>query len=97
MTVIRTCCAAVILFALIGQTSAADDRPPPPGDIFHYAISDVGDAIEIEWNVEDGAYMYRDAFGFKTATATIVLGEPELPEGNVHSDEFLGEQVIYRG
>lgn len=97
MTVIRTCFAAVILFALIGQTSAADDRPPPPGDIFHYAISDVGDAIEIEWNVEGGAYMYRDAFGFKTATATIVLGEPELPEGKVHSDEFLGEQVIYRG
>ena len=27
----------------------------------------------------------------------IVLGEPELPEGKVYNDEFLGEQVIYRG
>lgn len=97
MSVIRISLAAVILTSLIGQAQAADDRPPPPQDIFHYAISDVGDAIEIDWDVEDGAYMYRDSFGFKTATPTIVFGEPELPEGKVHSDEFLGEQVIYRG
>jgi len=25
-----------------------------------------------------------------------VLGDPELPEGKVYSDEFLGEQIIYR-
>jgi len=26
-----------------------------------------------------------------------VLGDPELPDGEVHDDEFFGEQVVYRG
>ena len=26
-----------------------------------------------------------------------MLGEPELPEGKIYSDEFLGEQIIHRG
>ncbi len=76
---------------------AADDQPPRPEEVFRYAVFDAGDALEIDWAVEDGFYMYQSAFGFESADPAIVLGEPELPEGKVYSDEFLGEQVIYRG
>ena len=78
-------------------TFAADDPPPRPEEVFRYVVFDAGDAIEIDWAVEDGFYMYRSAFGFESADPRIVLGKPELPEGKVYSDEFLGEQVIYRG
>jgi thiol:disulfide interchange protein DsbD len=78
-------------------TFAADDPPPRPEEVFRYVVFDAGDAIEIDWAVDDGFYMYRSAFGFESADPRIVLGKPELPEGKVYSDEFLGEQVIYRG
>lgn len=76
---------------------AADDQPPRPEEVFRYVVFDAGDAIEIDWAVDDGFYMYQSAFGFESADPAIVLGEPDLPEGKVYNDEFLGEQVIYRG
>jgi len=76
---------------------AADDRPPPPQDVFRYVVFDAGDAFEIDWAVDDGFYMYQSAFGFESGDASVVLGEPELPEGKIYSDEFLGEQIIHRG
>ncbi len=78
-------------------TLAADDQPPRPEEVFRYAVFDAGDAIEIDWAVDDGFYMYQSAFGFESADPAIVLGKPELPEGKVYNDEFLGEQIIYRG
>jgi len=79
------------------QALAADDRPPPPEDVFRYVVADAGDALEIDWAVDDGFYMYQKAFGFESGDPAVVLGAPEMPEGKVYKDEFLGEQVIYRG
>ena len=87
----------LIAAALVTPAQAELTRPPPPEDVFRYVIFDAGDALEIDWAVADGAYMYRDAFSFETDALSIELGEPELPEGEVHTDEFLGEQVTYRG
>jgi thiol:disulfide interchange protein DsbD len=86
---------AILLFGNLSQ--AASERPPPPEDAFHYVAFDAGDAIELDWAAIDGAYMYRDSFGFSVDSASIRLGTPELPQGKIHSDPFLGEQVIYRG
>ncbi len=98
MTLTRTLAALLSLAVLFAAPGAAQqNQPPPPEDVFHYVIFDAGDALEIDWAVEDGAYMYRDSFAFETEALSIELGEPELPEGEVHTDEFLGEQVIYRG
>jgi len=86
----------VTLFMAAGSY-AADDPPPPPQEVFRYVVFDAGDAFEIDWAVDDGFYMYQSAFGFESGDASIVLGEPELPEGKIYSDEFLGEQIIHRG
>ena len=77
-------------------STAQTEPPPPPEEVFHYVVFDAGDALEIDWAVDDGYYMYRDWFGFETDADGIRLGEPEMPEGQVYEDEFLGEQVIYR-
>jgi thiol:disulfide interchange protein DsbD len=91
----RLLLAATLLAPML--SFAADDPPPRPEKVFRYVVFDAGDAIEIDWAVDDGFYMYQSAFGFESADPAIVLGEPELPEGKVYDDEFLGEQVIYRG
>jgi len=88
---------SIVLLALAPFAAGQDEPPPPPGEVFRYVVFDAGDALEIDWAVEDGYYMYRDWFGFETATAGIELATPEMPAGKVYDDEFLGEQVIYRG
>ena len=90
---------AIFLTTLVtgSWAAAANDTPPPPDEVFRYAIFDAGDALEIDWAVSDGAYMYRDAFDFESGNPAVVLGAAEMPEGKVHSDEFLGEQTVYRG
>ena len=89
----------LLLLALLiaAASNAAEDPPPPPQEVFRYVVFDAGDAFEIDWAVDDGFYMYQSAFGFESGDASIVLGEPELPEGKIYSDEFLGEQIIHRG
>ena len=41
-------------------------------------------------------YVSRASFAFARDTA-LSLGDAELPEGEVHEDEFLGKQDVYRG
>ena len=86
----------LLSFLALPWTASAADQPPPPEQVFNYVVFDAGDALEIDWAVDDGYYMYRDWFGFEAAAAGVELGEPELPEGKVYNDEFLGEQVVYR-
>jgi thiol:disulfide interchange protein DsbD len=97
MTLIHKIYIAVAILLLTSLAGAANERPAPPQEVFRYVASDSGDALEIDWAVEDGAYMYRDEFKFAVDNTAIVLGEAELPEGEVHNDEFFGEQVVYRG
>jgi thiol:disulfide interchange protein DsbD len=97
MTLIHKTVIALAIFAFAPAADAVGERPAPPQEVFRYAVNDVGDAFEIDWAVEDGAYMYRDEFAFSVDSAAIVLGDAELPEGKVHDDEFFGEQVVYRG
>ncbi len=97
MTLIRKVIFALALLVPVTLTFAADEYPAPPQEVFHFVVSDSGDALEIDWSINAGAYMYRADFGFAVNEAAIVLGEPELPEGEVHTDEFFGEQVVYRG
>lgn len=97
MTLNHKILAALAGLILTFAAIAADDRPAPPQDVFHYVVNDAGDAFEIDWAVEDGAYMYRDEFKFVVKDPAITLGTVELPDGEVHNDEFFGEQVVYRG
>ena len=92
---LRTFLVAALL--LLAGPAVAADQPPPPEEVFRYVVFDAGDALEIDWAVEDGAYMYRSEFGFESGDPAIVFGDAELPEGKIYTDEFLGEQEIYRG
>ncbi len=53
---------------------AADDEPLRPEEAYRYVVADTGDAIEIDWAIEDGYYLYRNKLGFESGTDGVALG-----------------------
>jgi len=88
--------ALAILTLIMAAPAPAQDELLPVEEAFKYAVSDTGDAFEIDWAIYKHAYLYKSRLSFESGTAAIVLGEPELPPGLDHEDEFFGRQEIYR-
>jgi len=86
--------AAMLLFAAVADAYAARDVKRPE-EVFRYTASIVEQAIVVSWDIEPGYYLYRDKMKF--ALDGNALGSPQYPEGELHSDEFFGDQVIFRG
>ena len=78
--------------AIAPVASAQDEDVLHPEEAYRYAVADTGSAIEIDWVVEDGYYLYRNKMSYASGTDSIVFGEFELPEGLHHEDEFFGVQ-----
>ena len=96
MTTIRNSFAAVFLAVCLTIPAFADEEPLRVTEAFQYVVSDTGDAFEVDWAIADGYYLYRKRLGFVAGDDALVLGEPELPEGLPHEDEFFGKQQVYR-
>src|SRR5690606_7145235 len=52
--------------------------------------------VYVDFDVLEGYYLYRGRFGFDSGTNGVALGAARFPRGETHSDEFFGEQEIYR-
>jgi thiol:disulfide interchange protein DsbD len=86
---------ATLALVLAGPAHAADALLPVD-EAFKYVVTDTGSAFEIDWAIYEHAYLYKSRLSFESGTDAIVLGEPELPKGLDHEDEFFGRQEIYR-
>ncbi|HSN71095.1 MAG TPA: protein-disulfide reductase DsbD domain-containing protein, partial [Steroidobacteraceae bacterium] len=75
----------------------ADDEFLPPEQAFRYSVEASPAELTVVWDVTPGYYLYRKRLGFASETDGITLGEPAWPTGEMHEDEFFGEQEIYRG
>ncbi|MDA0705192.1 MAG: protein-disulfide reductase DsbD [Proteobacteria bacterium] len=75
---------------------AQSEEPLRPEEAYQYVVSDTGDALEIDWAIEDGYYLYRSELGFETTTAGVTMGQARLPAGEAHEDEYFGKQQIFR-
>ena len=53
-------------------------------------------AVEVQFRIADGYYMYRDKFRFAVAGGDARLGEPQFPPGQRKKDEFFGDVETYR-
>jgi thiol:disulfide interchange protein DsbD len=53
-------------------------------------------AVEVQFRIADGYYMYRDKFRFAVAGDEVKLGEPQFPPGQRKKDEFFGDVETYR-
>ncbi len=52
--------------------------------------------LQVDWDIADGYYLYRDRIRFSTDTPGVELGEPALPAGTIKDDEFFGKIGIFR-
>lgn len=69
----------------------------PPDEAFRFAAAmEKPDSVALTWIIADGYYLYRDQIKVATDSSTVQLGKPLLPKGEIHSDEFFGDTVVYR-
>ncbi|HEX8592568.1 MAG TPA: protein-disulfide reductase DsbD [Pseudomonas sp.] len=66
-----------------------------PADQAFILTSDRLDSGEtrLHWRIADGYYLYKQRISFGGLAPE---QQPALPEGEAHSDEFFGEQQVYR-
>ena len=86
---------AVAAAAPLGGARSQDVLPPEQA--YPYSIEASSDQVLVRFAVLDGYYLYRERFGFESGTAAVGLRPAQFPRGEIHSDEFFGEQEIYRG
>jgi thiol:disulfide interchange protein DsbD len=87
------CAAAAAQLKLGGS---ADDLLEPE-KAFRFSARAVEGAVQIDFAIADGYYMYRDKFRFAAEdNPGVRLGAPQLPPGLRHKDEFFGEVETYR-
>lgn len=97
MTALRSAARVwVASLALAAGCAFAQDDPLPPEDVFRYTARADAERVYIDFDVLDGYYLYRTRFGFGSGTNGVALGAARFPRGETHSDEFFGEQEIYR-
>ena len=52
--------------------------------------------LQLNWRIADGYYLYKQRIKVEPAGNTKVIGALVLPKGEPHSDEYFGEQEVYR-
>jgi thiol:disulfide interchange protein DsbD len=92
--------AFAAVFALVLQFAAAPTRAEddflPPEQAYRYTVSADGSQLTVTYAIQKGYYLYKKRMGAATDAPGVTLGTPVLPQGLPHSDEFFGEQEIYR-
>ncbi|MFS8607612.1 MAG: protein-disulfide reductase DsbD [Gammaproteobacteria bacterium] len=89
--------AAGLVAAMLWLAPAAAQSPLRPELAYPYEVSADDDTLRIRFDIVDGYYLYRSKFSFETATPGVRLRPAVFPRGEIHTDEFFGEQEIYRG
>ncbi len=69
-----------------------------PAEVFvPFPPTFAGDALLIDWHIEPGHYLYRDAFRFTLETTPdLALGEPRFSVPTVIVDPHFGETAVFR-
>ena len=80
-------------------TAAAigEDDFLPPEQAFTYQVSATPSEVTVQWKATSGYYLYKKRMGLAAASAGVTFGEPVYPKGEIHNDDYFGEQEIFRG
>jgi thiol:disulfide interchange protein DsbD len=82
--------------ALLGSARAGDDEFLSPDQAFRFdAIPEGTDRVRLNWEIAEGYYLYRARIKVRTTSANAQLGTPQLPPGQVKTDEYFGKQEVY--
>lgn len=86
-----------LLGLLAAPLAAAEDDFLPPDQAFRYVASSDGREVVVRWTVQPGYYMYLKRMGVESPDVGVTVGTPVYPKGELHTDEYFGEQVVFRG
>src|SRR5688572_194976 len=75
--------------------TAAEDEFLQPEQAFQYTVTADEQELRVEWRATKGYYLYKKRFGIEAA-APAKTGELKFPKGEIHKDEYFGEQEIFR-
>jgi len=78
------------------RAAGADDLLEPDKAFRFSARALDARTVEVRYGIADGYYLYRERFRFAAEPATVALGQPEFPKGQIHEDKFFGKQETYR-
>ncbi len=87
----------LVLFAGLAQASPGnpfETKPDflPVGKAFTFTSERLESGeTQLYWQIADGYYLYQQRMKFDG-----LAEKPTLPQGEAHSDEFFGEQQVYR-
>src|SRR5262245_55236473 len=97
---LRNLLAGLALFAALGSAQAlaiGEDEFLPPEQAFKYTATADEKQVTVEWQATRGYYLYRKRMGLSAATAGVTVGESVYPKGEIHKDDYSGEQEVFRG
>ncbi|KAB0561900.1 thiol:disulfide interchange protein, partial [Helicobacter pullorum NCTC 12824] len=87
----------LVLFAGFAQAAPGnpfETKPDflPVGKAFTFTSERLESGeTQLYWQIADGYYLYQQRLKFDG-----LAEKPVLPQGEAHSDEFFGEQQVYR-
>jgi thiol:disulfide interchange protein DsbD len=81
---------------LLPLGASARQEVLPPQDVFRYSVAAGTNSVTVSWDIEPGYYLYKSRMSYALDAGSIALGEPVYPQGEMHSDEFFGDQIIFR-
>ncbi|WP_376694991.1 protein-disulfide reductase DsbD [Wenzhouxiangella sp. EGI_FJ10305] len=80
--------------AALSQINPDDLLPVEEAFALEASVED--GTLVLHWEIAEGYYLYRHAFGVDSADEDTDLGEPDIPPGEATVDEFFGETETYR-
>src|SRR5437868_6808172 len=81
-----------LLFLSLAPLAHGDQEYLEPEAAFRFSSRMLDSkTIEVNYDIADGYYMYRERFAFRAEGAT--LGEPVMPPGKTKFDETFQKQV----
>ena len=87
----------LVLLRVPAAHAAGADELLEPGEAFRFSARALDAAtLEVRYAIADGYYLYRERFRFAAEPASVTLGRPQFPKGQIHEDKFFGKQETYR-
>lgn len=93
-----TALALALLFCAGAQAFSLNNEDELLDAEVAFAISGTskGNSIFVHYNIAEGYYLYRHTFKFSPVTEGVTFGEPVIPPGEKHVDDYFGEVETYR-
>ncbi|ADO50254.1 protein-disulfide reductase DsbD [[Enterobacter] lignolyticus] len=92
ITLILLLCSTSAFAGLFDAPGRSNFVPADRAFAFDFKQND--HSINLNWQIQDGYYLYRKQIKITPAQAT--LSALQLPDGQTHEDEFFGKSEVYR-